>query len=295
MLVSSYVNGFGFGGQSFGAPSMLQLIEIAQERARVRAGFTRDNGFGAAISNFEVFQTPPSSRTYKSDDGLVYCTKDSANRPQCWLNKAGEAGKAPIRAMQAAADRIINVLPTSTELVGREIKGEMPNGDGTTSMQTFPIPTNLTSPIRAASNYDGIVGSSTMSFTIMALGLAGALKKFPNAGISLAFVSPTRPDYFAKFSQEIADYLNDVANNFPALIAAYKERGNVPVQTHLDVETIPFVVPLAAEKRSIAPYIVAGAAMIGLTTIAALSAGKHKPDFLYTAPALGRGRHSRSR
>jgi hypothetical protein len=162
-------------------------------------------------------------------------------------------------------------------------------------MQTFPIPTNLTSPIRAASNYDGIVGSSTMSFTIMALGLAGALKKFPNAGISLAFVSPTRPDYFAKFSQEIADYLNDVANNFPALIAAYKERGNVPVQTHLDVETIPFVVPLAAEKRSIAPYIVAGAAMIGLTTIAALSAGKHKPDFLYTAPALGRGRHSRSR
>ena len=289
MLVSSYVNGFG---QSFGqAPSMLQLIEVAQERSRVRDGLTRNTGFGAAVSDFALFQTPPSSRTYKSEDGLVYCTKDSANRPQCWLNKVGEAGKAPIRAMQAAADRIIDLIPTNN-LAGRQMKGQMPSVEnpGATSEQTFTVPGNLTSPIRAASNYDGIVGTSTMSFTIMALGLAGMLKKFPNPGIALAIVSPTRTDIFAKFSQEIADYLNDVANNFSPLLAAFQERGNVPVQTQLDVETIPFVVPLAAEKRSIAPFIVAGAAMIGLTTIAALSAGKHKPDFLYTSSALGRGR-----
>jgi hypothetical protein len=285
MLVSSYSNGFG---QSQGAPSLLALIQAAQDRAHSRSGF--GGHFGAAISDFAAFQAGSTSATYKSDDGLVFCTKDRANRPQCTLNKAGEAGRAPIRAMQRAADRIIDLIPTNG-LAGRQMKGQMPTGDGATTEQVFTVPSNLSSPIGAQSGYDGVVGPSTMQFTVLALTLAGMLKKFPNPGIALAFVSPTRTDIFAKYSTEIADYLNDVADHFPTLLAAFSERGNTPVQTQLDVATIPFVVPQVAEKTKIGPIIVGAAAMLGATTIGALAAGKKKPGFMYEpSPALGRNR-----
>lgn len=285
MLVSSYSNGFG---QSQGAPSLLTLIQVAQDRARSRSGF--GTHLGAAISDFAAFQAGSTSATFKSDDGLVYCTKDKANRPQCTLNKVGEAGRAPIRAMQQAADRVIDLIPTNN-LAGRQMKGQMPAGDGSTSEQMFTVPSNLRSPIGAQSGYDGVAGPSTMQFTVLALTLAGMLKKFPNPGISLAFVSPTRTDVFAKFSTEIADYLNNVADNFPSLLAAFSERGNTPVQTQLDVATIPFVVPLAAAKSRIAPIVLGAAAMFGMTTIGALAAGKKKPGFMYEpSPALGRNR-----
>lgn len=288
MLVSAYVNGFGNGSGAV-PPSLLQLIQMAQARAMQRSGRGGFAGFGAPIiGDFAAFQAASTSATYKSEDNLVFCTKDKANRPQCVLNKAGEAAKAPIRGMQRAADRIIDLIPTHG-LAGRQMKGQMPTGDGNTAEQLFTVPSNLQSPIGAQSGYDGIVGPSTMQFTVLALTLAGMLKKFPNPGIALAFVSPTRTDIFAKFSTEIADYLNDVADNFPTLLAAFNERGNIPVQTQLDVETIPFVVPLAAKKTNVAPIIVGAAAMIGLTTIAAVSAGKRKPDFMYgPSPALGR-------
>lgn len=285
MLVSSYSNGFG---QAQGAPSLLTLIQVAQDRARSRSGL--GGHFGAAISDFAAFQAGSTSATYKSDDGLVYCTKDKANRPQCVLNKAGDASKAPIRAMQQAADRIINLIPTNN-LAGRQMKGQMPTGDGSTAEQTFTVPSNLSSPIGAQSGYDGIVGPSTMQFTVLALTLAGMLKKFPNPGISLAFVSPTRTDIFAKYSTEIAAYLSDVADNFPSLLAAFAERGNTPVQTQLDVATIPYVVPQVAEKTKIGPIVVGAAAMLGATTIGALAAGKRKPGFMYEpSPAFGRNR-----
>lgn len=288
MLVSAYVNGFGAGPNGpTAAPSLLQLIQAAQERAmsRMRASY----GFGAPLTDFEAFQAAPRTATYKSEDNLVYCTKDSANRPQCVLNKAGEASKAPIRGMQRAVDRIIDLIPTNS-LAGRQMKGQMPTGDGTTTEQIFTVPSNLRSPIGAQAGYDGVVGASTMQFTVLALTLAGMLKKFPNPGISLAFVSPTRTDIYAKYSEEIDDYLNDVADHFPELLSQFNERGNVPVQTQLDVSTIPHVVPLAAERKSrVAPIVTAAAAMLGLTTVAAISSAKKKPDFLYTpSPALGR-------
>jgi hypothetical protein len=290
MIVSSYGNGFG---QSQ-APSALVLIQVAQDRARMRGGVNTGYGFGAAVSDFSVFQAAGAGTTYKSDDGLVYCTKDNANRPQCVLNKAGESGKAPIRNMQRAADRVIDLIPTNG-LAGRQMKGQMPSGDGSTSEQIFTVPSNLMSPVGAQSGYDGVVGASTMQFTVLALTLAGMLKKFPNPGIALAFVSPTRTDIYAKYSTEIADYLNDVADHFPALLSQFNERGNVPIQTQLDVSTIPFVVPKAGEQRSKwAPIVMGAAAMVGLTTVGAVAAGKHKPGFLYTSPALGR-RRSRSR
>jgi hypothetical protein len=282
----------------------LQLIEQAQQTARTRSGFGGFGRFGAAVSDFALFQTPPTSRTFVSDDKLVFCNKDSANRIQCVLNKTGEAAKAPNRDMQRAIDRVIDLIPTNA-LAGRQLKGQMPTGDGTTTEQTFTVPSNLKSPVGAASGYDGVVGDSTMKNGILALTLAGMLKAFPNPGIALAFVSPTRTDIWTKFSAEIASYLNDVANNMGALVSAFNERGNVPIQTQLDVETIPFVVPLAGEKKSnLAPIITAAAAMIGLTAIAAVSAAKKKPDFAYEGgddfvrPAFGdrpRGYGRRSR
>lgn len=285
MLVSAYVNGFGESQ----APSILTLIQVAQARARGAAGY----GFGAAVSDFAAFQNGPKTATFVSDDKLVFCNKDSANRPQCVLNKTGDAAKAPIRAMQSAIDRIINLIPANN-LAGRQMQGQMPTGDGTTATQTFTVPSNLSSPIASQSGIDGIAGPSTMQFGVLALTLAGMLKSFPNPGIALAFVSPTRTDLFAKFSQEIADYLNNVADNFPSLLAAFSERGNTPVQTQLDVQTIPFVVPLAAQKTNLAPIITAAAAMIGLTAIGAVSAAKKKPDFMYEgdlSPTFGRRSH----
>ncbi len=189
----------------------------------------------------------------------------------------------------------MNAIP-SNSLAGRQMKGQMPNGDGTTSEQTFTVPSNLQSPIASGGGggYDGIVGDTSTKYGVMAMTLAGMLKKFPNPGISLAFVSPTRNDIYAEYSTEIADYLNDVADHMPELLSQFNERGNVPVQTHLDVTTIPFVVPLVAKESRLGPILVGAAAMIGLTTIGAVASGKHKPDFAYESSALGRkGRRSR--
>jgi hypothetical protein len=272
---------------------MLQLIEVAQARGR-GAGFGHSSyGFGAPVSDFLAFangqSTPASFVGGVGAPNIVYCNKDRAARPQCMLNKSGDAAKAPIRDMQRAIDRIINAIPTNG-LAGRTLKGQMPNGDGTTSEKSFPVPSNLSSPIArgGGGGYDGIVGDTSTKYGVMAMTLAGMLKKFPNPGISLAFVSPTRNDIYAEYSKEIADYLNDVADHMPELLAAFNERGNVPVQTHLDVETIPFVVPQVAQESRLGPILFGAAAMVGLTTIGALASGKHAPRKLYAEPALGR-------
>lgn len=293
MLVSSYSNGFG---QSQ-APSMLQLIEIAQARGR-GAGFGSGfgYGFGAPVNDFLAFAngqaTPASFVGGNGAPGIVYCNKDSARRPQCMLNRSGEAAKAPIRDMQRAIDRVIDQIPANN-LGGQTLKGQMPNGDGTTSEQTFPVPTNVTSPLArgGGGGVDGIVGDTTTKYGVLALTLAGMLKKFPNPGISAAFVAPSRNDIWAEYSVEIASYLNDVADNFQSLLTAFHERDNKPIQTQLDVATIPFVVPKVAQKSRIAPIVLGAAAMLGMTTIGALAAGKKKPGFMYTpSPAFGRNR-----
>jgi hypothetical protein len=173
----------------------------------------------------------------------------------------------------------------------------MPTGDGTTTLQRFTIPPTQRSPIATGGGggVDGIVGDTTTKFGVLALTLGGMLKKFPNPGISAAFVAPARNDVWAEFSNEIAAYLNDVAENFRSLLAAFTARDNQPIQTQLDVKTIPFVVPLAAQRSNKGVIIGAAVAMVGLTTIAAISAAKKKPVALYEEhhrPALGR-RHRR--
>jgi len=291
MLVSSYFNGFG---QSQ-APSLLALVQVAQSRAASR-GLGRGYGLAGPVSDFTAFANGSASPTSfvggVGASNIVYCNKDRAFRPQCTLNRAGEAAKAPIRNMQRAIDRIIDQIPTNN-LAGRQMQGQMPTGDGTTSEQPFTVPSNLRSPIASGGGggYDGIVGDTTTKYGVMAMTLAGMLKKFPNPGISLAFVSPTRNDIYAEYSTEIADYLNDVADNFQSLLTAFQERGNTPVQTHLDVATIPFVVPLVVQKTKIAPIVIGAAAMLGATTIGALAASKKKPGFMYEpSPAFGRSR-----
>jgi hypothetical protein len=314
MLATSYVNGFGYG---FGdAPSLLAVVDQVQAAARQRshalgvviarrglvpAGL---GGLGAPVSDFLAFDngraSPTSFQGGTNTLNAVFCNKDNAFRPQCVLNQAGEAAKAPIRQMQQAIDRLIDQIP-SNNLAGRTLQSQMPSGDGTTtSLQSFTVPSNLRSPIASGGGggIDGIVGDTTTKFGVLALTLAGMLKAFPDAGVSAAFVSPTRNDVWAEFSSSIASYLNDVADNFPSLVNAFDARGNVPVQTQLDVSTIPFLVPLEAKRNTTAVIVGTAVMMVGLTTVAALSAAKKKPVALYEEhykPALGRGRGRRGR
>jgi len=306
MFASTYTPGWGYSrghGFAAAAPSALDLIEQARARAYMlhAQGLGYFAGFGQPANDFNTFNNGSSSpASFVGGTGalnIVFCNKDSAFRPQCVLNKTGDGNKAPIRDMQRAIDRVMDQIPTNS-LAGRELRGQMPTGDGTTSEQTFTVPSNLLSPIATGGGggIDGIVGDTTTKFGVLALTLAGMLKAFPNPGISAAFVSPTRNDVWAEFSTEIANYLNDVANNFPELLQAFEARGNVPIQTQLDVSTIPFVVPLAAQSNKTGLIIGTAAAMLGLTALAAVSAARHKPAMAYEdayKPALGRGRRGR--
>lgn len=294
MLMSTYTNfGYGFGE----APSLSQLIEIARLRSSGTPGLGY-YGFGAAfVDDFAGFLGGGIKATFKDAEDIVYCNKDQGNRPQCVLNRfvGAEARRGPVADMQRAADRIMSLIPTN-KLAGRQLRGQVPSGDGSTQEQTFTIPDTIPNPIGTQTGYDGTTGESTMHFTTLALTLAGMLKAFPGSAISLAFVRPERTDIYTKYSAEIASYLNDVADNFKSLLDAFNARGNVPVQTQLDEKTIPFVVPIVGQKKGKAKVIVGtAAAMIGLTAVAAVSAAKKKPAALYEEsyrPALGRRRRS---
>lgn len=287
MLMSTYDPGYGYG---FGdAPSLLQLIEASQIAA-THGGYE----FGAAFTDdYAAFIAGGTSATFKDAADIVYCSKDRANRPQCVLNAftGSKARSGPIAEMQRAIDDLVN---KSTDLLaGRELKGPVPQADGTTTDQSFRIE-NIRNPILRGPGYDGIVGDSTLRYGVYAITIAGLLKKTPNAATSLAFVSITRSDIWAKYAREIAAYLNDVTNNFQSLHNAFLARGNQAAQTQLDAKTIPYVVPLVTTKKSNKGLIIGTAAtMLGLTAVAAVSAAKKKPAALYEEayrPAFGRGR-----
>lgn len=298
MLTSYPVYGFGAAPGAPGptpAPTLAQLLHQAAQRQRSsRRGPT---GLGIAFTgDYQGFLSGGQSATYKDAQNIVFCNKDSANRPQCVLNSAvGAAARSgPIANMQRAVDRIMNAIP-AFKLGGRQMTAPLPTGDGTTTTdQTFTILDNGPNPIQSRSGYDGVVGASTQGFTGEALILAGMLKQVPNS-VALPFVSPGREDIYAIYSNEIAAYLNDVANNFQDLLADFTARGNVPASTPLDVTTIPAVVPIAGEKRLAgkAAVIGAGVAMVSLTGLAAFAAANKKPMGLYrdVSPAFGRRRH----
>jgi len=303
MLVS-YVNGFGQFGQ---APTLPLLLQRARQRQAMHEGLGGSRrGFGAATGNWDAFYSGSVS-SFQNDANdpvpgmpakVVYCNRDNANRIQCQLQKytGSAAAGGPVADMQRATDRLMNLIP-AYNLGGREMKAPAPTGYGSSADTKFTIVDNGQNPIGSQSGYDGVNGPSTNGIVGQALVLAGALKQIPNS-TALAFVSPNRVDISTEYAADIAKYLNGVADNFGSLLQAYQNRGNVPASTPLDVSTIPAVLPLVAQRSKIGPIIIGAAAMIGLTTIAALSAAKHKPDALYNdlGPALGRRRrHHRLR
>jgi hypothetical protein len=198
--------------------------------------------------------------------------------------------------MQRAVDRFTNLV--TARLQGRELRGPVPKADGTQPEMSYRID-NITNPIASESGYDGIVGPATRGAIAYAMTVAGIIKRTNAPGVenglavTNVWAHPTRNDLMAEYSKEVASYLNGASDNFDALLAAYEARGT-PAQTPVDKpDTLPYVVPLAAEKSSLAPIIATAAVMLGLTTIAAISAAKKKPDMLYAdhpAPAFGRGK-----
>lgn len=284
---------YGFGGAFGAAPTLPELLEQARQRQMMhRRGYA---GFGAATNDWDAFVAGGTSASFQDPAKVVYCNKDKANRIQCQLQKytGRAAASGPVADMQRAADAVMNQIP-AYNLGGQQMHAPLPTGDGTTTTeQTFTIVDNGHSPIGSQSGYDGINGPLTQGIVGQALILAGMLQQVPDS-VALAFVSPARVDVYTMYATEIAAYLNDVSNNFDALLNAFKNRGDTPASTPLDVTTIPAVVPAAAKKdrRKIAAIVGASAAMFGLTTVAAVSSAKKKPRMMYDdiRPTLGRGR-----
>jgi hypothetical protein len=292
-MLSAHVRGFG-------ATSLLQIVEEVQTQALRREASARSSSLGTLASlgalfrDYAAFVAGGLDATYVSPDGAVYCSKiKPQNYVQCKLNLAGEAGKAPIREMQRAVDRFINLV--TARLQGRTLRGLVAR-EGVQREESFTID-NIINPIASETGYDGIVGPSTAKYVAYALNVAGILKRTDDpdvengVAVTNVWAHPTRRDLMAAYAKEVATYLNQVADNFDALVAAYEQRGREPAQTPVDnPDTLPYVVPLAVKPSVKAPIITAAAAMVGLTTIAALSAAKKKPAFLYErlpSPAFG--------
>jgi hypothetical protein len=208
--------------------------------------------------------------------------------------------------MQNAVDRIITLVNTQlrNQLANDLLCAEVPREDQSGTFKNCqPIGELKNNPIATGGGggIDGIVGDSTMKSAPLALTFAGALKQIPNRNVAIAFINFGNNAIYAQMSQDIAGYLNDVANNFTNLVAAFKARGDKPIQTQLDpatIEALPFVVPASTRGtawRPIGTMVGVGAAMIGLTAIGAVAAAKHKPTALYKddefQPAFGRRRH----
>lgn len=291
MLVSSYVN--GFGGPSLGS-SLLQLVETS----RARASYGR-SGLGAFTTDWDAFMasryTSPTSPTYQDSDRLVWCNKNTSNHPVCQLNAYAGAAAAngPVAQMQRAVDALINKIPVWHMKVGQQANITGP--DGVTTVRTIdPLGQ---SPIAMESGYDGLVGNSTGKYALAALILAGALKPIPNT-VAGAYITPTNAN-IAMYAHGIAEYLTDVNENFDSLLADYQARGRVPATDPFTPSSVPALAPYVPSPRKNTGVILGAAAlMVGLTTVASISAAKKKPGSLYSdmpSPAFGRRRGRRSR
>jgi hypothetical protein len=279
----------------FGQPSLLAVIQAIQERARLR---TQSRGLGELVHDFAAYASGGLDAVYVSPDGAVYCSKiKPQNYQQCKLNKAGEAGRAPIREMQRAVDRFINLV--TSRLQGRALRGIVAREDGTQEEMSITID-NLRDPIAKETGYDGIVGPSTRNYVAYAMTVAGILKRTDapdvknGVAVTNVWAHPTRPDLMAAYSKEIASYLDGVSRDFDALISAYEAR-KTPAQTPVDnPDTLPYVVPQAVQEPRVklGRAIIGTAAMLGVTTVGAIAAGKKKAalDAIRLGPALGRHR-----
>ncbi len=296
MLASSHSFG-GFGG----APTGRQAFQAAQQRQRqFWLDHRQTGGLGAAFSTFQDFVTGGQSATYQDPQGLVFCNKDSGNREQCVLNKfsGSKAKSGPIADMQKAADRLMVLIP-GFNLEGQQIVAQVPVGNGSTT-ETKVI--TLTSdgftaanpPIASRSGYDGIVGPSTLDVVGIALQIASALAQVPD-NVVLAYVNPLGSDQYAINAAGIAQYLNSVVDNFAILLQAFKDRGDKPAETVLDIATIPQLQQQPLVHHTNVGVIVGSVAMVGLTMLGTVAAAKHKPTMMYNdlKPALARRRRRR--
>lgn len=312
MLASTYTPGWGYGyGHGFGQaqPTFAQYFSRFSAPQPPTGLVT---GFGQPVSDFNAFnngQSLPAS--FVGDPAgfglgnVVFCNKEAnTNRVQCVLNQTGDGAKAPIRRMQQAVDRLITLVNAGLrgQLSDDQLCAEFPREDGSGTfsncarigeIQDNPIATG------GGGGIDGIVGDSTRGPTALAITFAGALKQIPNRNVAIAFINPLNNGILAEMSSEVAEYLNDVSNNFDTLVTAFKARNNQPVQTALDpttIEALPFVKPGATRGPQTGLIIGTAAAMVGLTALAAVSAARHKPAMAYEdsyRPALGRGRRGR--
>lgn len=287
-------------GSAAQVPTIMQLLQRALDVQAQRELMTGLRGafrsaLGAVNTDWNAFYTRAQSSyqnaandpTPTTPAGMVYCLRGRTNSIECALTQFRTAPrKSPIVEMQRAADRILNIVYGNPELVNRTWRGIVPDGKGGTVVTEFKAGSSYsTDYIRnATSGYDGVVGPGTFGGVMGALLLAGMLKSVPE-GVNFAFAK-TRTDYQALWAADIAAYLNDVADNFAALLSAYNERG--PASTPLEPLTItadvtppsitPTIKPTQTARRNTGALIGIAAAGVLLTVGASLAARKAQQE-----------------
>lgn len=252
--------------QGFGTAATARPVSLFDVVAQVleRAAHTSHAGLGALASDWAAFLAASAARRktgYVDPTKAVYCSvpdRSGNYRPECRANSASSAARDPARALQRAVDAFLNAADLK-KLTGQALEIRLPDGG---TKPGVPIPEFPESPLYAiGGGYDGVIGTGTMQFATAALLIAGALS-FPPAAVVPAFLSPTQLT-FALAAADIAAFLNSVAANFPALLAAYKERGRVPAADVLVPETV-VVLPEPAPAPAPAPQTAAPKSNVGI-------------------------------
>lgn len=289
------VQGFGVpAGAAASKPASLfdlaaELVARAEQRPRA--------GLGALVSDYDALIAASRANKkagYVDPTGAVYCSvpdRSGSFRLECRANAPkGAAAREPAKNLQRAADAFLALVPLYG-LTGQALDVKL--ADGTTEPGRV-IPKFPEKPIEAiGGGYDGIIGTGTMEFAVMALLIAAALS-LPPPTVIPAFASPTQLT-FALAAADIAAFLDSVAANFPALLAAYKERGK-PAADVLVPETV--VVPpapkAAASKSNVGLLIGLAAVGLAITVGGSYAAARawrqeHAAD-ADLSPAYGLGR-----
>lgn len=271
-----HISTFGLGQAFAAAPESLTQYVSALRTTPRPAGFGRYYGLEAAFDTFDAFYTSGKTATWTDPTKQAYCRKDSANRPVCWLTSYAPttaARKGPIATMQRAVDALVNKIPVWHMEVGQKAKITGP--DGMTAEKTIDrLPD---SPILNSAGYDGVVGDSTGKYALAALILAGALKSIPDT-VAAAYIAPHNGN-LALYAQGIADYLNNVTDNFASLLSAYKERDRQPATDPFVPATVPALAPYVPQPSSNKGVLI-GLAVGGvlLTVGASLAARKAQEE-----------------
>ena len=213
---------------------------------RARRAFA--GAFGDSFSDYNSFLQSDASATYTDSTGQVYCSKDSANRPQCILQSYGSGNGGPVVAMQMATDFFLNQVPAFHLMLlanGQQLQAR--GADGSIgALDPSAVAGLVQNPIATkGGGYDGVVGPGTIGLAALAVSIAGSLLPYPN-NVAQAFTSE-QEDQFALFATDIANYLNDVTANFSALLAQYMQ-AYTPAPA-----LVPAAIPLVAQSLQLQP------------------------------------------